>query len=100
MRRKLPYRFFTLLNLLKGILFLLLIAKITVTPVYGIAFHQIKMQYELAEIFEDDFREKEIIIYDIEDEDQAFYFIQNLISFHFYKGFTDYNRDVLLPPPK
>jgi len=100
MRSKLTYHFINLLNLLRRILFLFLIVYITATQVVPIIFHQFDLKYEQCEIYEEDSKEKKMIIDDIFDEDQGFYFVQNLSSFYFYKGFTDFNPDIPLPPPK
>jgi hypothetical protein len=100
MRIKLPYYFFTLLSQFKRILFLILIVYITISPVFKTEFLQIASKYELAEVFEEDSREKEMIIDDFEDEDQKLIALRTPSPFYFHKVFTDHNQDVPQPPPK
>lgn len=101
MREKIPYYSIRLLHLLRRFLFLFLIVYITATPVVTIIFHQFDLEYELCEIYgEDDPKEKEMIVDDIENKDQEFYTSQNRSSIYFHKFFAAFNPDIQPPPPK
>ena len=101
MRSKIPYYSLKLFHLLRRFLFLFLILYITATPVVNIIFHQFDLKYELCEIYgEEDPKEKEVIVKDIENKDQELYSTQNPSSIYFHKFFTAYNPDIQLPPPK
>lgn len=101
MRNKASYYFLKLLHLLRRFLFLFLIVYITATPIVAIIFHQVNLKYELCDIYaEEDPKEKEVIVEDIENKDQEFNSTQNRSSIYFHKFFTAFNPDIQLPPPQ
>lgn len=101
MRSVVSYYSIKLFYLLKRFLFLFLILYITATPVITIIFHQFDMIYEQCDIYgEEDPKEKEMIVDDIENRDQEFYSAQNRSSIYFHKFFTAFHPDIQLPPPK
>ena len=87
--------------LLRQFLFLFLILYITATPVVTIIFHQFDLKYELCEIYgEEEPKEKEMIVDDIENKDQGFCSMQNRSSIYIHKFFTAFHPDIQLPPPR
>ncbi len=85
----------------RSLLFLFLVLYMTTIPVIEVVFHMFDAHYELCEIYEDnEFKEKEMIVDDEEDEGHNFNSVQNLSSSHNHKYLTDFNPDVPLPPPK
>ena len=100
MSNVISYYFLKLFFLLRQFLFLFLIIYITAAPVIKIVFHQLDLNYEQCEIGgEEDPKEKEIIIDDLDDEAQKLYSLHNLSSNHCSKLFAEYNPSIQLPPP-
>ncbi len=86
---------------MRSLLFLFLIIYITSIPVIKIVFHILDERYELCEIYEEnDVKEKEIIVCEVEYEEHKYYLIQNLPFLIVNNLSTDFNPDVPSPPPK
>lgn len=101
MRSNIPDHSILLLHLLRRIIFLFLIVYITAIPVFTNIFNQFDLKCELREIYgEEDPKEIELIVEDIENNDQEFYAIQNRSSIYFHKFFNAFSPDIQLPPPK
>ena len=101
MRSVVSYYSIILFHLLRQFLFLFLILYITATPVVTIIFQQVNLKYELCETYgEEEPKEKEMIVDDIESKDQEYYATQNRSSIYFHKFYTAFNPDIQLPPPR
>ena len=100
MRSVIPYYFIKLFSFLRQFLFLFLIVYITAVPAIKIIFHQLDLNYEQCEIDEEeDPKEKEIIVDDLDDEAQKLYSLHNISSIYCDKLFAEYNPSIQLPPP-
>ena len=101
MRTKSLYRPINLVRLLKGFLFLFLIAYITVIPGLRIFIDQDNLKIEQCELCgEEDLKEKEIITNDMEDMDQICYDPKSHTSIYFNSFLAEFNLAIQWPRPK
>lgn len=101
MSNVIPYYFLKLFFRLRQFLILFLMVYITAVPVINSIFHQLDLNYEQCEIDrEEDPKEKEILVDELDDEDQKLFSLHNLSSIYCDKLFAEYNPSIQLPPPK